>query len=238
MADKPTKAKSGKNIIGTVSCSGFESLLKTRNIYMTFDDENGIGTIRYLVEQILLGTGWTYDTTHSDILYEKDGTTEKIRSLKNDGKQGSLGLISTVCNLFQARPVFDTDTMTVAIKAMNNRQQVLEGEVGRNLNALTVKHDSSNVATRVYIEGEYGDYGYVGIDDVKVDENGDPDEDGDAWDLPFMVNFDYYKEIGVFKASHQTALDTYIEDIREVKAAIRTTGALLTAEEFAQISFD
>ena len=241
VASKPSKAKSSKKIYGTVTCTGFESLLKTRNIYMAFDDENGIGTIDYLMAQILRGTGWTYspyrnpDQTRglSDKMYEKDGTTEKVRSLSSDGKKGALDLIATTCNLFQARPVYDTDQKIVYVKAINNRDQVVEGEVGRNLTTLTIKHDSSNITTRVYIEGEYGDDGYVGIDDVKVDSSGNPDETGTAWGLPFMLNFDYYRELGVFKSSHETALSTYLTQIRAKKAAIHAKGIELTAAEDA-----
>lgn len=225
VANKPTKSRSGKKIYGTVTCSGSESLLKTRNIYMEFDDENGIGTLSYLMQQILNGTGWHFDSTNSDTMYERDGTTEKVRSLKSDGKKGALDLIATVCNLFQARPIFDTENKLVTVKSMNNRVQVLEGVVGNNLSALTINHDSSNICTRLYVEGEYGDYGYVGIDDVIVD--------GEPWGLPFVVNFDYYRELGVFKQRHETALATYLHDVREVKAEIRANGVLLTESEDA-----
>ena len=228
VANKPQKCKQGKKIYGVVSCDGYESLLKTRNIYKTFDDENGIGNIEYIVTQILAGTGWTYNSAGSDTLYEKDGTTEKIRSMKSESKKGSIDLINTACNLFQARPIYNTDTLTVTIKAINNRQKVLEGEVGRNLSALSVKQDSSNIATRLYVEGEYGDFGYVGIDDVKVDENGDIDPEGDEWGLSFLLNFDYYRELGVFKSEHEAALQDYLTDIRAKKAEIRAEGVLLT----------
>lgn len=230
VANKPSRAKAGKSIVGHVSCNGAESLLKTKSIYVSFDDENGIGTAGYLMEQILKGTGWEYDT-QSDTLYESDGTTEKVRSLISSEKKGALELISMVCKLFCARPVFDTDQKKVKILDINNREQVLEGEVGRNLNALTVNNDSSNMCTRVYIEGEYGDYGYVGIDDVKVDRYGNPDDEGEPWGLPFLVNFDYYRELGIFKQEHENALDTYLTDIRRIKGEIREEGAVLTACE-------
>lgn len=223
VANKPTKSKSGKKIVGIVECAGTESLLKTRNIYMTFDDENGIDTIQNLMTKILKGTGWHLDDRNSDTMYERDGITEKIRSLNNSSKKGALDLITTVCNLFQARPVFDTDEQTVAVKAIRNRQQVLEGVVGKNLSALNVKQDSGDICTRVYVEGEYGDYGYVGIDDVEVD--------GEPWGLPFLVNFDYYREIGLFKQDHEDALETYLHDIRIKKAEIRQAGQALTQIE-------
>ena len=233
VASKPAKSKSSKKIMGSVISSGTESLMKTRNIYMIFDDKNGIGNMKYLMDQILMGTGWTYDEDHSDTLYEKDGTTVKVRSLSSDGKQGALGLIATVCNLFQARPIFDTDNQKVIIKAVRNREQVIEGQVGRNLTTLTVREDSSNIATRVYVEGEYGDYGYVGIDDVKVDAQGNPDETGTEWGLPFLLNFDYYRKIGVFKQTHEVALETYLTNIRAKKAEIRAKGVELTTAQDA-----
>lgn len=235
LATKPVKSKSGKKITGNVTCNGYENLLKTRNIYKTFDDTNGIGTMRELMPKVLEGTGWEFDTAHSDILYERDSQVEKIRSLSSDGKQGALGLITTLCNLFQARPIFDTNPAhpSVAIKSINNRTQVFEGEVGKNLTAMTVNRDSTNIATRVYVEGEYGDYGYVGIDDVKVDANGNPDESGTAWGLPFLLNFDYYRQLGVFKQRHETALQTYLTAIRAKKAEIRAKAAELTECENA-----
>lgn len=219
IANKPKKSKSNKEIYGDVVCNGYETLLKTRNLYMVFDDENGIGTIGYLMTQILRGTGWTFDSAGSDTLRERDNVTEKVRSLKSDGKKGALDLIITTCNLFQARPIFDTDAMKVSIKAINNRTQVLEGEVGRNLTALTVSPESTDIVTRLYVEGEYGDYGYVGIDDVEV--NGQP------YGLPFIVNFDYYRELGTFTQAHETALSTYLSAIKAKKAAIRANGALM-----------
>ena len=225
VASKPQKNKADKKIYGIVICNGFESLLKTRSIYKTFDDSNGIGNIGYIMTQILAGTGWTYNSSGSDTILEKDGTTEKIRSLKDDGKKGAIDLITATCNLFQARPVYDTDNLTVTIKAMNNRDQILEGEIGKNLSTLSEKKDSSNIATRVYIEGEYGDYGYVGIDDVKVDSNGNIDPNGTEWGLPFLINFDYYRELGIFKQTHETALATYLTNIRAKKKQIRQNGA-------------
>ena len=225
VASKPQKCKTNKTIYGLVSCNGFESLLKTRGIYKTFDDTNGIGTIGYIMGQILSGTGWTYNSNASDTILEKDGTTEKVRSLKSDGKKGVIDLITAACNLFQVRPIYDTDNLTVTIKSMNNRIQVLEGEIGRNLSAISEKKDASNIATRIYIEGEYGDYGYVGIDDVKVDSNGNIDPNGTEWGLPFLVNFDYYRKLGVFKQRHETALATYLTNIRAKKKQINQKGA-------------
>ena len=135
---KPKREKSGKQIVGVVSCYGIEATLKTKNIYKEFDDENGIGTISYLVDQILAGTGW--HRGYTDPMLEADGVTEKIRSLSTGNKQGALGLMSTACNLFRCFPVYKSDTKEVELYNYNNRDQVLEGEVGRNLDALSVDY--------------------------------------------------------------------------------------------------
>lgn len=42
----PKKTKNNKSITNTVKCSHISSVLKTKNLYQTFDDTNGIGTIK------------------------------------------------------------------------------------------------------------------------------------------------------------------------------------------------
>lgn len=55
----PKKTKNNKNITTTVTCDHVSSTLKTRNVYLVFDDSNGIGKIEDLANTILAGTGWT-----------------------------------------------------------------------------------------------------------------------------------------------------------------------------------
>lgn len=71
--------------------------------------------------------------------------------------------------------------------------------VGKNLSALTVDYDSDCIVTRLYVEGEYSEDGYVGIDDVN------------PTGLSYLLNFDYYKKLGLFTDEHQAALDRYLE---------------------------
>lgn len=217
IATKPVKSKSGKEIVGTVTCQGLEALLKTRNIYMEFDDTNGIGTVDELTDKVLAGTGWSRGYT--DPMLESDGATEKVRSITSGGKDGALGLISKISNVFKCFPVYDSENMTVALYNFNNREQVLEGVVGYNLNALTVTPDSASMITRMYVEGEYGDNGYVGIDDVN------------PTGLNYLMNFDYYREIGVMTNAQEQALAKYISDISAVKGNISRNAALITQAE-------
>ena len=61
--------------------------------------------------------------------------------------------------------------------------------------------------TRLYVEGEYSDSGYVGIDDVN------------PTGLPFLLNCDYFRDLGVFTPAHEQALSEYLRDIQQAKAA-------------------
>lgn len=47
----PKRTKNGKIVSATVKCPHISTVLKTKNLYLTFDDTNGIGTARYLAEQ-------------------------------------------------------------------------------------------------------------------------------------------------------------------------------------------
>jgi len=207
VANKPVKKKAKDGIVGTVSCNGTPILLKTKNIYQEFDDENGIGTIRYVMEQILKGTGWHLG--YCEVLMEADGETEKIRSLQATGNTGALGLINNACDLFQCRPIYHTETQTVDILGVKTRDMLFEAEVGRNLNSLQTTFTSDDIITRLYVEGEYGDHGYVGIDDVN------------PTGLSYLMDFDYYREIGVFTEEHEAALAEYLPAIQDVVNKIR-----------------
>lgn len=212
--DDPKKTKN-TGITEEVTCSHISSILKTKNIYMVFDDENGIGTINYLMEQAIKGTGWTLGDV--DTFYESDGSTEKIRSFASDGKKGAYQLVIDICNLFDGYPIFNGDSKTIDIHCINNREKEWELMVGRNMSSLAPEYDSKDIITRLYVEGEYGDYGYVGIDDVN------------PTGLNFIVNFDYYRQVGLFEDVHETALATYLTDIKEVNDRIKEQMAHINA---------
>lgn len=221
----PKKIKNNKAITQQVNCSHLSSILKTKNLYLTFDDENGVGTANYLLEQILANTGWSVGVC--DTFYERDGFSEsgekveKKRSLSSESKVGSYQLINELCGLFNAYPVFHGDTKTVDLHALSDRNFVETRElyIGKNLDSLSVEYDSENIVTRLYVEGEYGDYGYVGIDDVN------------PTGLSYLLNFDYYKELGVFTEEHQKALDDYLKYMKEATAKIMAKSAEINEKE-------
>lgn len=178
-------------------------------MYLSFDDTNGIDTCQNLVSKILAGTGWTLDTAKCDKFLENDGTTEKKRSLSSSGKVGAYQLITNVCGLFNAYPIYHGDTKTVELRALANKGKLVELVIGKDLATLDVTYNSDNIVTRLYVEGEYGDNGYVGIDDVNETK------------LPFLMNFDYYKEQGLFTDVHQGYVDAYYEAMTESANTIK-----------------
>ena len=254
---QPKAKRDSKAINNTVKCTAECGILKTKNIYAEFDDENGIGTLAELATKVLTGTGWSLG--YYDIPLEEDGVTEKVRSLKSSGKAGAYKLITTLCDLFKMYPVFDSDAHTVNFYGLANRDIHREFMVGGaskeradvvgggslvgvgiigimivgydstgaflhdgdevssayGVTALTVEKDSSKIITRMYVEGEYAEDGYVGIDSVN------------PTGLTYIMNFDYYKDIGLFTAEHEAALEEYetamtsiVHDIREYSAWI------------------
>jgi hypothetical protein len=218
----PKKTKDGKGITNTVTCGHLSSILKTKNLYMSFDkDGDGIGTINELIERALQNTGWTIGNASTLKFYEKDGVTEKIRSFGSDGKEGTLSLISEICKLFQAYPMYEGETKQVFIYANTDYKPLIEMTMGRDLESLTVGFDSENIITRLYVEGEYGDFGYVGIDDVNEEFPG----------LTYICNFDYYKQVGLFTAMHQAAYDTYRNAIIGAASDVRDTQTELAEAE-------
>lgn len=212
----PKKTKAN-GINELVTCSHTASILKTKNIYVSYDDETGIGNINYLLNRAINGTGWRLGNV--DIFYENDGTTEKVRSLSSDGKKGAYQLIIDICNLFKAYPIFHGDGKTIDVHSINNREREWELIVGRNMSALSTEYDSKDIVTRLYVEGEYGDFGYVGIDSAN------------PTGLSFILNFDYYKKVGLFDASHQAAQNTYLHDIKIVKRDITEQTGYINAYE-------
>ena len=213
LLNAPKRSHKGLAVSATITCQHICAQLSKKNLYLSFDDGNGVGTAQFLLEQILRNTGWRLD--FCETFYEQDGETEKVRSIKSEGKRGAYLLISDVCKLFGARPVFDGDSRSVRVCSLNRYEDLLELSFGKNLTAIDRKEDAENIVTRLYVEGEYSDSGYVGIDEVN------------PTGLPFLLDFSYFRELGVFTDAHQAALDAYLRDVRTAKADSSETAAQL-----------
>lgn len=141
-----------------------------------------------------------------ETFFENDGVTEKVRSISCDTRRGAYLLISDICKLFSAYPVYDGETRTVNIYSLNRHEDMLELNFAKNLTGVERKEDAADIVTRLYVEGEYADGGYVGIDDVN------------PTGLAFLLDFDYFRELGVFTEAHEQALQEYLRDIAAAKA--------------------
>ena len=193
---EPQDQHNGMKKTVDITCEHISAELKTKNLYIYFDDTNGIDTVGNLISKALYGSGWTLGLC--DTLYEADGETEKVRSFSCDEKTGAYNMVTGICDLFMAYPTFHGSTKTVDIHAKSNKTGNMEINYGKNTDSLRRTPNSSDIVTRLYVEGEYSDFGYVGIDDVN------------PTGLNYLLNFDYYKEQGAFTQEHQNALDAYI----------------------------
>lgn len=181
---KVTHQAFSRNI--AVTAGHISQILKTKNLGLEFSDEEGnnIGTAAQLLNTILDGTGWTAGEVAN--FYERDGQTEKKRSLRASAKTGAFKLITAMCDLFDAKPVFHGDSRTVDILPMNPFSESLNGEppdvskadgvvelhYGKNISNVTRTLNTDNLVTKLYAYGAYGDttVGYCGIDECFHDE--------------------------------------------------------------------
>ena len=161
---EPTETDNGLKTELHVVCPHISSILKKKNIYLAFDDTNGIGTLNELAGRALEGTGWSLGTC--DTIYENDGITEKIRTYTCEPKTGAYAMIQELCNKFGAWPDFNGNTYQVDLWDRKKHRKMLEMGIDKNLAKMSRTRNTDDIITRLYVEGEYGDQGYVGIDDV------------------------------------------------------------------------
>lgn len=176
---EPQDQQSGAETRIEVTCEHISVLLKKKNLNMSFDDSNGVGTLEELATRALEGTGWKLGKC--DKIYEADGKTEKVRSYSCPEKTGAYNMIAGICDKFVCRPVFNGDNKTVDILAIANRDKMLEMRIDKNLISVSRTRNSSDIITCLYVQGQYDDAGYVGIEGVN------------PTGLDCLFNFDYYK---------------------------------------------
>lgn len=215
---EPEIRHSGRSVVYHVKCEHVSGELKTRNLFGFFDEENGIDTCERLCRKALTGSGWTL--TECDRFFEADEVTEKIRSYECDEKTGCWTMLQEICELFHAYPIFHGENRTVEIHSLKNHPSIGEVTFGKNTQDVERTPNSSDIVTRLYVQGDYLDDGYVGIDDAKANTLG----------LNFICNFDYYKQRGLFTEAHQAALDTFLETksngVKAISAATQEKLAL------------
>lgn len=164
-----------------VNAGHIAQLLKTKNLGLEFSDQEGnnVGTALDLMTTILDGTGWSVGEV-AEFKEKRNGPT-KIRSMKASPKTGAFKLISNMCDLFEAKPIYHGDTKTVDIVPMNPFQEPVNGQLpdltqakgcielhyGKNVKNVTRTLNTENMVTKLYVYGAYGDAttGYCGIDE-------------------------------------------------------------------------
>ena len=198
IVSKPIR-EDGKYKTANISCDHISYQLTKKRTSLIFDDKNGIDTIKNLATKILSGTQWSLGIV--DTFYEEDGETEKIRSIKTEGNENTYSLISMLCEKFNGYPIYNGETKTVDIRAMSAKENSIDLSITTNLSSLKIETNVRDIITKLYVKGAYDDLGFVGIDEIN------------PTGAPFILNFDYYKEIGVFTSEHQQIYDKYLEDI-------------------------
>ena len=73
LLNAPKRSHKGLAVSTAITCQHVCSLLSKKNLFLTFDDTNGIGTAQNLLEQVLQNTGWTLK--YCETFYETDGVT-------------------------------------------------------------------------------------------------------------------------------------------------------------------
>lgn len=175
-----------------VTAGHVSQLLKYKNLDLEFSDEEGnnVGTAAELLDTILEGTGWTAGNVY--IFREEHGEPvngvmpEKRRSLKASSKTGAFKLITSMCDLFDAKAVFNGDERTVDILPMNpfsvdeytglplvamqngtrlslynmdqnNQPRVIELHYGQNVSNVSRTLNTESIVTKLNSYGSYGD---------------------------------------------------------------------------------
>lgn len=177
---EPSYSHHGNKKDVDIKAGHIAQLLKTKNLGLVFSDTEGnnVGTAEELLTTILDGTDWNVGSVAA--FKEKDGTIKK-RSLKANAKTGAFKLISNMCDLFEAKPIYHGDTRTVDIVPLNpftvsdesglpdvtEADRVVELAYSKNLSNVTRSMNTENMVTKLYAYGSYGDQtnGYCGIDE-------------------------------------------------------------------------
>lgn len=167
---KPSFSHKGRNKTVSVTASHISQLLKIKNLGLEFSDDfgNNVGTAKELLTTILDGTGWTVGEV-ADFLEEDTGAV-KVRSLKASSKTGAFKLITQMCDLFEAKPVFHGNERTVDIIPMNPFSKIVDGDYSelrnrqavelaysKNIKNVTRSSNSENLVTKLYAYGSFGD---------------------------------------------------------------------------------
>lgn len=187
-----------------IRASHISNLLNTKNLSLEFSDEEGnnTGTIEQIAATILDGTGWHLGQIakfYEENKYVQQGVKkEKVRSFTASAKTGAFKMMSNLCELFDAKPIYhgagkyEEDGIekigrTVDILPLNpfsdkledgqipeevlNGCNVLELYYDKNVKSISRTANSDNLVTVFSAYGSYGDEnGIVSLQTCSHDE--------------------------------------------------------------------
>ena len=95
-----------------IQAKHISQLLNTKNLDLEFSDDEGnnTGTIGQIAQTILEGTGWhlanVYTFMEEDKYLKSGVQVEKVRSFTASAKTGAFKMMSDLCELFDAKPIY------------------------------------------------------------------------------------------------------------------------------------
>lgn len=164
----------------TANCQHISRLLKARGLNLTLQNQsgsgNGIGTAEQLLQRVLQNTGWSVG--HVDTFYQKDGVTQKVRTITSNVGTGAWKNIQTICSTFACKPTFNGEDNTVDLAILNPFTETTSGTMdtlddliqlhyGNTLQGITKTEDTSNIVTALTLQGQYSnETGYTTINEL------------------------------------------------------------------------
>lgn len=153
-----------------VRAGHISQILKTKNLELEFSDEDGnnVGTAEQFLTTILENTGWSVGTVAE---FKEDDGSIKVRTMNASSKTGALSLISSLCELFDAKAIYHGNDKTVDLLPLNpfseeytegvpeevTAENSIELHYSKNVKGITRTLNTENLVTRLYAQGSYGD---------------------------------------------------------------------------------
>lgn len=152
-----------------VRAGHISQILKTKNLSLEFSDSEGnnVGTAEELLTTILSGTGWSVGEVYR---FLEDNGDIKKRTLNASSKTGAFKLISSLCELFDAKAVYHGEGRTVDLLPLNpfsdeytegippsvDTSNCIELHYSKNIKSITRTQNTENMITKLYAVGSYG----------------------------------------------------------------------------------
>lgn len=109
-----------------IRASHISQLLKTKKLDLEFSDEygNNVGTIKEIASTIFEGTGWHLGKVASfleeEVFLTNGEKKEKVRTFRAASKTGAFKLMSDLCELFDAKPIYHGEGLYQATDSEGN----------------------------------------------------------------------------------------------------------------------